>query len=94
MRFQVLKPRAGKLGLGLVFLSPIRISSDAICRTAYIHGLNFCTGDFVIIMDADFSHHVRDDFWAPTSADTFSSRSLFLSSSSLSNLSPSDKGCR
>ncbi|KAJ6560994.1 glycosyltransferase family 2 protein [Mycena sp. CBHHK59/15] len=39
----VLKPRAGKLGLG----------------TAYIHGLNFCTGDFVIIMDADFSHHVR-----------------------------------
>ncbi len=29
------------------------------CRTAYIHGLNFVTGDFVIIMDADFSHHVR-----------------------------------
>jgi glycosyltransferase involved in cell wall biosynthesis len=28
-------------------------------RTAYIHGLDFCTGDFVIIMDADFSHHVR-----------------------------------
>ena len=28
------------------------------CRTAYIHGLEFCTGDFVIIMDADFSHHV------------------------------------
>ena len=27
-------------------------------RTAYIHGLGFCTGDFVIIMDADFSHHV------------------------------------
>lgn len=26
--------------------------------TAYIYGLNFCTGDFVIIMDADFSHHV------------------------------------
>ncbi|KAF9261095.1 glycosyltransferase family 2 protein [Marasmius fiardii PR-910] len=38
----VLKPRSGKLGLG----------------TAYIHGLNFCSGDFVIIMDADFSHHV------------------------------------
>ncbi|KAK0456771.1 glycosyltransferase family 2 protein [Armillaria borealis] len=37
----VLKPRSGKLGLG----------------TAYIHGLNFCNGDFVIIMDADFSHH-------------------------------------
>ncbi|KAF7288716.1 Dolichol-phosphate mannosyltransferase subunit 1 [Mycena chlorophos] len=28
-------------------------------RTAYIHGLNFCTGDFVIIMDADFSHHPK-----------------------------------
>ncbi|EJD02552.1 glycosyltransferase family 2 protein [Fomitiporia mediterranea MF3/22] len=39
----VLKPRAGKLGLG----------------TAYIHGLDFCTGDFVIIMDADFSHHPK-----------------------------------
>ncbi|KAF8341688.1 glycosyltransferase family 2 protein [Amanita rubescens] len=40
----VLKPRPGKLGLG----------------TAYIHGLNFCTGDFVIIMDADFSHHAHN----------------------------------
>jgi len=39
----VLKPRAGKLGLG----------------TAYIHGLNFCTGNFVVIMDADFSHHPK-----------------------------------
>ncbi|KAG9122212.1 dolichol-P-mannose synthesis [Ceratobasidium sp. 392] len=39
----LLKPRAGKLGLG----------------TAYIYGLNFCTGDFVIIMDADFSHHPK-----------------------------------
>ncbi|KAI0050120.1 glycosyltransferase family 2 protein [Auriscalpium vulgare] len=28
-------------------------------RTAYIHGLNFCSGDFVIIMDADFSHHPK-----------------------------------
>ncbi|ETW78298.1 glycosyltransferase family 2 protein [Heterobasidion irregulare TC 32-1] len=39
----VLRPRAGKLGLG----------------TAYIHGLDFVTGDFVIIMDADFSHHPK-----------------------------------
>ncbi|WOO85499.1 Dolichol-phosphate mannosyltransferase subunit 1 [Vanrija pseudolonga] len=39
----VLKPRAGKLGLG----------------TAYVHGLNFATGNFVIIMDADFSHHPK-----------------------------------
>jgi dolichol-phosphate mannosyltransferase len=27
-------------------------------RTAYVHGINFCSGNFVIIMDADFSHHV------------------------------------
>ena len=27
--------------------------------TAYVHGLKHCTGNFVIIMDADFSHHVR-----------------------------------
>ena len=40
---QLLKPRAGKLGLG----------------SAYIHGLQHVTGDFVIIMDADLSHHVR-----------------------------------
>jgi len=39
----LLKPRLGKLGLG----------------TAYMHGLNFCTGDFVVIMDADFSHHPK-----------------------------------
>jgi len=39
----ILKPRAGKLGLG----------------TAYVHGLQFCTGDFVILMDADFSHHPK-----------------------------------
>ncbi|RKF57017.1 Dolichol-phosphate mannosyltransferase subunit 1 [Erysiphe neolycopersici] len=39
----ILKPRAGKLGLG----------------TAYVYGLNFATGNFVIIMDADFSHHPK-----------------------------------
>ncbi|KAF2085028.1 glycosyltransferase family 2 protein [Saccharata proteae CBS 121410] len=43
----ILKPRAGKLGLG----------------TAYVHGLQFATGNFVIIMDADFSHHPK--FIAP-----------------------------
>ncbi|KAH3660048.1 hypothetical protein OGAPHI_007253 [Ogataea philodendri] len=36
-----LRPREGKLGLG----------------TAYIHGLQYATGNFVVIMDADFSHH-------------------------------------
>jgi len=39
----ILKTRTGKLGLG----------------TAYVHGLQFATGNFVIIMDADFSHHPK-----------------------------------
>ena len=39
----MLKPRSGKLGLG----------------TAYVHGLQFATGTYVIIMDADFSHHPK-----------------------------------
>ncbi|KAE8353331.1 nucleotide-diphospho-sugar transferase [Aspergillus coremiiformis] len=38
-----LKPREGKLGLG----------------TAYVHGLQYATGNYVIIMDADFSHHPK-----------------------------------
>ncbi|KAF2487740.1 mannose phospho-dolichol synthase [Neohortaea acidophila] len=38
-----LHTRSGKLGLG----------------TAYVHGLQFATGNFVIIMDADFSHHPK-----------------------------------
>ncbi|KAI8847234.1 dolichol-P-mannose synthesis [Chytridium lagenaria] len=39
----VLRPRAGKLGLG----------------TAYVHGIQNATGDYVIIMDADMSHHPK-----------------------------------
>eukprot|EP00891_Asterochloris_glomerata_P003185 jgi/Astpho2/3185/e_gw1.00052.64.1_t len=39
----VLKARSGKLGLG----------------TAYVHGLQHAAGDFVIIMDADLSHHPK-----------------------------------
>ncbi|KAG4432999.1 dolichol-P-mannose synthesis [Cadophora sp. M221] len=39
----LLKARAGKLGLG----------------TAYVHGLQFVTGNYVVIMDADFSHHPK-----------------------------------
>ena len=27
--------------------------------SAYIDGLSKCTGDFIILMDADLSHHVR-----------------------------------
>ena len=38
----VLKARAGKLGLG----------------SAYIHGLVHCKYDYVVLMDADLSHHV------------------------------------
>ncbi len=38
----MLLSRPGKLGLG----------------TAYVHGLKHSTGDFVIVMDADLSHHV------------------------------------
>lgn len=38
----VLKPRKAKLGLG----------------TAYLHGLKFARGKFIVIMDADLSHHV------------------------------------
>ncbi|XP_042217232.1 dolichol-phosphate mannosyltransferase subunit 1-like [Homarus americanus] len=39
----VLRPRAKKLGLG----------------TAYIHGIKHASGNFVIIMDADLSHHPK-----------------------------------
>jgi len=39
----VLKPRAKKLGLG----------------TAYVHGIKYATGNFIIIMDADLSHHPK-----------------------------------
>ncbi|KAJ3416323.1 dolichol-P-mannose synthesis [Chytridiales sp. JEL 0842] len=39
----VLRPRAGKLGLG----------------TAYVHGIQNARGDFVFIMDADMSHHPK-----------------------------------
>ncbi|KPJ04687.1 Dolichol-phosphate mannosyltransferase [Papilio xuthus] len=37
----VLRPREKKLGLG----------------TAYVHGIQHATGNFIIIMDADLSHH-------------------------------------
>lgn len=49
-----LRPRAGKLGLG----------------TAYVHGLQYATGDFVVIMDADLSHHPKylPDFIAKQAA--------------------------
>jgi dolichol-phosphate mannosyltransferase len=39
----VLAPRPGKLGLG----------------TAYIHGIEHAKGNFIVIMDADMSHHPK-----------------------------------
>uniref|UniRef100_A0A3Q3MQ75 Dolichol-phosphate mannosyltransferase subunit 1 n=1 Tax=Mastacembelus armatus TaxID=205130 RepID=A0A3Q3MQ75_9TELE len=39
----LLRPREKKLGLG----------------TAYIHGMKHATGNFIIIMDADLSHHPK-----------------------------------
>merc|ERR1712142_1097547 len=39
----VLRPRAKKLGLG----------------TAYIHGMAHASGNFIVIMDADLSHHPK-----------------------------------
>ena len=41
----ILHGRPGKLGLG----------------SAYIDGLSKCTGDYIILMDADLSHHVSKD---------------------------------
>lgn len=41
----VLHARPGKMGLG----------------SAYIDGLSKCTGDFIILMDADLSHHVSQE---------------------------------
>ena len=41
--------RPGKMGLG----------------SAYIDGLKLATGDFIFIMDADLSHHVRGWLWEP-----------------------------
>lgn len=38
----VLRPREKKLGLG----------------TAYIHGIKHASGNYIVIMDADLSHHV------------------------------------
>ncbi|KAL3680281.1 hypothetical protein R1sor_023237 [Riccia sorocarpa] len=39
----LLRPRAAKLGLG----------------TAYVHGLKHASGDYIVIMDADLSHHPK-----------------------------------
>jgi len=51
--------RQARAGVCMSRLSRLFVLPMYRPRTAYIHGLEFCTGDFVIIMDADFSHHVR-----------------------------------
>lgn len=59
----VLRPRPGKLGLG----EWGRSSEGDACKachvlhcagTAYVHGMQHARGNFVILMDADLSHHV------------------------------------
>ena len=32
--------------------------SHVVVGTAYIHGVKHATGNFIILMDADLSHHV------------------------------------
>lgn len=39
----IIHPRPGKLGLG----------------SAYMDGIKLCNGDFIVIMDADLSHHPK-----------------------------------
>ena len=33
--------------------------------TAYVHGMKHARGNFVILMDADLSHHVSSQRWQP-----------------------------
>ncbi|KAG8519631.1 LOW QUALITY PROTEIN: Dolichol-phosphate mannosyltransferase subunit 1 [Galemys pyrenaicus] len=60
----LLRPREKKLGLG----------------TAYIHGMKHATGNYVIIMDADLSHHVSGVFlcWLFMIVLTLLTDSLFI----------------
>lgn len=62
----VLRPREKKLGLG----------------TAYIHGIKHATGDFIIIMDADLSHHVSFSKNASTTLAELPTLSTFRSQNS------------
>lgn len=39
-----------------VVYNHLSLSADA--GTAYIHGMKHATGNFIILMDADLSHHV------------------------------------
>jgi len=57
----VLHARPGKMGLG----------------SAYIDGLSRCSGDYIILMDADLSHHVS----TPSTCISVCSLSSYLNSS-------------
>jgi dolichol-phosphate mannosyltransferase len=86
----LLKPRKGKLGLG----------------SAYIHGLQFARGEFVILMDADLSHNPKaipefirkqeeGDYDVVTGTRYLASSSSSLSiSSRITNSSSSTKSSR
>jgi dolichol-phosphate mannosyltransferase len=56
LTMKVLRPRSGKLGLGLCLHSSRYLLTSI--GTAYIHGLSHARGKFIVIMDADLSHHV------------------------------------
>ena len=49
IRIDHLRSHYQNRSLGSVFLVP---------GTAYIHGMKHATGNFIILMDADLSHHV------------------------------------
>lgn len=72
----LLRPREAKLGLG----------------TAYIHGIKHANGNFIIIMDADLSHHVcvfGISFWHPQFSMLILIAILFISLNSSQNSFPS-----
>ena len=58
----VLAARAGKLGLG----------------SAYIHGLEKCKYDYVVLMDADLSHHVSCSSFCGRCRMAFRSKSFCI----------------
>ena len=60
MLLQVLRTRPGKLGLG----------------TAYVYGLKHASGDFVVVMDADLSHHVRPSLTMAVAHDSSAADTL------------------
>ena len=63
---QVLRPRKAKLGLGnpegfvhtCIYVLMHACTHTHTSGTAYIHGIKHATGDYIILMDADLSHHV------------------------------------